>query len=122
MLLPYHKPLTDLARTLRERQTITENILWQKLRNRKFLGYRFLRQKPILSYVADFYCYELSLVIELDGEVHLLQQDYDAHRTKELQSIGLTVVRYRNDQILEQLPRVLKHLERVIQCLKKPPQ
>jgi very-short-patch-repair endonuclease len=121
MLLPYDPDLTDLAKELRKRQTYSEDIFWQKIRNRKFLGYKFLRQKPILTYIADFYCYQLSLIIELDGGIHQEKTEYDNDRTNTLKTLNVHVARYTNDQILNNLPRVLNHLERVIRHLKMRP-
>ena len=85
------------------------------------LGYKIVRQKSIASYIADFYCDELGLVIEIDGGIHEIRKEYDDARTQDLKSMGLTVIRYSNDQIQTQLPRVLMHLEKVINLLSKLP-
>ena len=81
---------TWLSRELRSNQTDAERQFWQMVKNRKFKGYRFLRQHPILYqfynrkkfFVADFYCRELRLVIEIDGGIHEKQQEYDQFRTE----------------------------------------
>ena len=66
---------------------------------RQFADYKFLRQKPIDNYIVDFYCSELCLVIEIDGDSHAEAVEYDAARTKVLEALGLTVVRYTNDDV-----------------------
>lgn len=113
-MIPYHPALSDLAKELRDRQTLAEKKMWEEVRKRKILGYKFIRQKPLLSYVADFYCQKLLLIVELDGEIHNERKEYDAYRTAELMSIGMTVIRYTNDQVLNDLPRVMNHLKRVM--------
>jgi very-short-patch-repair endonuclease len=109
--LPYEKRLTAFARSNRKEPTPAENLLWQKvLRSRQFYGHKFLRQKPIDTYVVDFYCAELKLVIEIDGDSHAEQFDYDAQRTAYLNSLGLRVLRYANCDILNNLAGVYEHL------------
>lgn len=102
--LPYNPNLTTYARTNRKNPTPAETTLWQKLlRNRQFHGYKFLRQKPIGPYVADFYCAELKLVIEIDGDSHAAQEAYDAERTAYLNQRGIRVLRYTNLDVRERL-------------------
>jgi very-short-patch-repair endonuclease len=62
-----------------------------------------LRQKPLLDYVVDFYCDELALVIEIDGESHIGQEEYDKKRSQELGEVGITVIRFTNDEVLQNL-------------------
>ena len=110
--LPYDKRLTSYARANRKEPTPAENMLWQKvLRNRQLHGHKFLRQKPIGTYIADFYCTELKLVIEIDGDSHAEQHNYDVQRTAFLGSHGLRVLRYANHDILNNLPGVYEHLQ-----------
>ena len=95
------------CRRLRADQTESEELLWQKLRNRKFNNLKFLRQHPIkfhmdnkiYYFIADFYCHEQKLVVELDGEIHKKQKDYDKLRTIMLNDMGIKVVRFGNKQI-----------------------
>ncbi len=83
----YDKHLTAFARENRKAPTPAENLLWQKiLHNRQFHGHKFLRQKPIGPNIADFYCAELKLVIEIDGDSHAVRTDYDARRTAFLEN------------------------------------
>ena len=115
--LPYEKRLTNLARANRKTPTPAETTLWQKLlRNRQFHGYKFLRQKPIGPYVADFYCAELKLVIEIDGDSHAAQEAYDARRTDFLKQQGIRVLRYTNIDVGQRLDGIhddlTTHLEK----------
>ena len=105
--LPYDKRLTALARENRGQPTPAESLLWQKvLRGKQFRQHKFLRQKPIGSYIVDFYCAELRLVIEIDGDSHADQIEYDAQRSRFLSGLGLTVVRYANRDVQNSLPGV----------------
>ncbi len=106
------------ARELRKNPTPAENKLWlELLSNRKMLNFKFLRQKPILGYIVDFYCSKLLLVIEVDGEIHNNKDniEYDNLRTEILQSIGIKVVRFSNNQILENIDHVKLEIEEEIQ-------
>lgn len=86
---------------------------------RQFADYKFLRQKPIDNYIADFYCSELRLVIEIDGDSHAVAIEYDAVRTKVLEALGLIVVRYTNDEVLRSIQGVYEDLCRRIESIKK---
>lgn len=102
--LPYNKTLTDRAREHRKNPTKAESKIWNEvLRMRQFAEYKFLRQKPIDNYIVDFYCSELRLVIEIDGDSHAETVEYDAERTKILQTLGLSVVRYTNDDVIRNI-------------------
>jgi very-short-patch-repair endonuclease len=99
--------LLTLARELRHRFVPAEQKLWQCLRNRKLNGYKFRRQFPVDCYVADFYCAECKLVVELDGKSHVGRQECDAIRTEDLNERGLSVIRFRNDDVHKRLDSVL---------------
>jgi very-short-patch-repair endonuclease len=83
---------------MRRSSTKAERVIWHCLRARKFAHYKFRRQEVIGPFIADFYCAELKLVIEIDGAHHEspVMYDYDSARTKQLRSRGITVVRIRN--------------------------
>ncbi len=118
--LPYNKNLTLLARENRKNPTKAECKIWNEvLRLRQFADYKFLRQKPIDNYIVDFYCSELRLVIEIDGDSHAETVEYDVERTRVLEALGLTVVRYTNDDVLQNIQGVYEDLWRTIQ--KQPP-
>jgi very-short-patch-repair endonuclease len=81
---------------------------------KQFSNYKFLRQKPIDNYIVDFYCSELRLVIEIDGDSHTASVEYDAERTKLLEAFGLTVIRYTNDEVLRNIAGVYEDLRQRI--------
>jgi very-short-patch-repair endonuclease len=95
--------MKEFARLLRKNQTTAESFLWENLRNKQMLGYKFRRQHIIANYIVDFYCHELKLVIELDGGQHaeLEHKKADENRDKFLQQHGITVLRYWNNQVLD---------------------
>ena len=90
------------AKELRREMIPTEKILWQELRANK-LGVHFRRQQVIAGFIVDFYCHKAALVIEVDGDIHDLQQEEDARREKVLREMGLRVVRFRNEEVLKNL-------------------
>ena len=95
---------------LRKNQTLAEKRFWNIVRKRKILGFRFLRQKPILSYIVDFYCAKLKLVIEIDGDIHNESKEADMIRTNDLETLGIKVIRFTNHQVTNQLPSVIEQL------------
>jgi very-short-patch-repair endonuclease len=103
------KVMVDIARNLRQRETSTEDILWQALRNRRLNNLKFRRQHPIANsaFVADFFCYDAQLVIEVDGGIHQTQLEDDALRQAAIESEGYTVIRFTNEQIRNELEAVL---------------
>jgi very-short-patch-repair endonuclease len=105
--------LFEYAKQNRLKQTKTENILWQRLRNSQ-LGFKFRRQHPLKYFIADFYCHECNLVIEIDGEYHLdkEQMDYDSGKTFELEEYNLTVLRFSNNDIKLNLENVLMEIKK----------
>lgn len=114
--VPYNVWLTKYARKLRKASTGAEEKMWEILRKRRVLGYKFLRQKPIDNYIADFYCSKLLLVIELDGYIHNDQKYCDAYRTSVLNQYGILVLRYKNDDVIFNLSGVYCDLEEKIKA------
>ena len=100
------------AKYLRQNLTEAEQTLWKFLRNRNQLRCKFRRQHPLGSFVADFYCHESRLVVELDGGYHNLadQQAYDKWRTEELAQMGISVIRFTNEQVEKDLLGVLAEI------------
>jgi len=94
------------AKELRRDMTPAEKILWQELRANK-LGVHFRRQQVIAGFIVDFYCHKAALVIEVDGDIHDLQQEEDARREKVLREMGLRVVRFRNEEVMKDLSAVV---------------
>jgi len=103
---------TRRARGLRRQQTDAETQLWYQLRNRRLAGCKFRRQLSLGPYFADFACTEKRLIIELDGGQHLQQTARDEHRSAFLRERGFTVLRFWNDQILQQMDAVLEEILR----------
>jgi very-short-patch-repair endonuclease len=96
------------ARELRERQTPSEKILWECLRDRRLLDAKFRRQHNVGPYIADFYCHTARLVVELDGGIHLTQQVEDENRNEWMRSQGITVLRFPNEAVQENIEGVLE--------------
>jgi very-short-patch-repair endonuclease len=107
-----HPAIRQRARELRRPQTPAEARLWQRLRRKQLNGYYFRRQHPIGRFVVDFYCAQAHLVVEIDGDVHAIQEEYDANRTEWLEEQGYRVTRFTNDQIFHELDAVLEHILR----------
>ena len=104
--------MTGLARQLRQRQTPQEEILWERLRNRRLGNAKFRRQHPLGRYIPDFYCNEASLAVELEGDVHdrAEQKEYDAVRRETLNDMGVRLLVFRNDEVAQDLERVLTQI------------
>lgn len=109
--------LKPLAREMRKEPTPAENALWQRLRGKQVLGYKFRRQHPIDRFIVDFYCTEARLVVEVDGPVHDYTQEEDAIRTEFIESLGLRVIRFNNDDVLQQIDTVLERIGEELQRL-----
>jgi very-short-patch-repair endonuclease len=108
--------LVNLARELREKPTTAEALLWQLLRNRQLLGFKFRRQHQFGDYIADFYCHEARLVIECDGSVHDRNEQWhhDQNRDAYMIAQGLRVLRFTNQQVLNNTERVLEEISKYL--------
>jgi len=84
------------AKVLRKSMTNAEKILWSKLRRRQLNGLLFRKQHPYGIYILDFFCHEINLAVEVDGEIHLNKIESDNERTKYLEASGITVIRFTN--------------------------
>jgi very-short-patch-repair endonuclease len=110
-----------LCRDLRKKQTDAEKIFWQAVRNRNFLGLKFYRQYPIFVdfdgretfFIADFFCFEKKVVVEIDGKIHDYRKDHDALRTEIINRKRIEVIRFKNEDIEKGLGLVLKRLEKI---------
>ncbi len=87
--------------------------MWKELRAKK-LGVRFRRQQVIQGFIVDFYCHKAGLVIEVDGDIHDLQEEEDERREKVLSALGLRIVRFRNDEITKNLSTVVEKIKAAI--------
>ena len=109
--IPYDKRLTALARENRKNPAPAESKMWcEVLRMRHFENLKFIRQKPIGNFIVDFYCAELRLAIEIDGDSHAQEIEYDAVRTAALHAQGISVVRYTNSEVMNNLEGVYDDL------------
>jgi very-short-patch-repair endonuclease len=92
--------------------TEAETLLWQRLKNRKLNGLKFRRQHPLHLYIADFYCHEKRLVIEIDGGIHNRKhvQEHDENRSAELDRLGITIIRFTNEQVIQNIDKVLEEI------------
>ena len=108
--------LLELARDLRKEQTSAEALLWQLLRNRRLLGFKFRPQHQFGDYIVDFYCHEAHLVIECDGRVHETNEQWhhDQNRDVYLIAQGLRVLRITNDRILNDTRNVLDEIAKYL--------
>lgn len=102
--------LLDNAKTLRRNLTDAEQKLWYHLRAHRFMGRKFKRQKPIGRYVVDFVCLEEKLIIELDGGQHAENCEYDHERDSWLRSQGYTVLRFWNNELMNETEGVLEKI------------
>jgi adenine-specific DNA-methyltransferase len=99
--------LIEKSRWMRKNPTPAESLLWHYLRNRQLNGFKFRRQHIIHNFIVDFYCPAAKLVIEVDGDVHQSQQQYDQVRQDYLQEMGNKVIRFNNDDIFNNILNVL---------------
>jgi very-short-patch-repair endonuclease len=98
----------ERAKELRKNMTDSETRVWEIVRNKKIMGLKFRRQHPIDIYIVDFFCYQLKLVVEVDGDIHNRtdQSIWDKNRTSEIESFGIEVIRFTNFEVMNQ-PDVL---------------
>jgi len=112
----------QFCRNLRTNQTGSENIIWKIVRNRKLLDKKFLRQHPIFYdllgkesfYICDFYCHELNLVIEIDGQIHQYEKLKDVERDEIMNLLGLYVLRIKNEEIENSISKVIDKIKNSI--------
>ena len=107
--------LYQYGRELRQDSTDAEKLLWAELRNRRLKGLKFRRQHPLDKFIVDFYCNEKKLVVELDGAVHdeKINKDYDEARTALLAGLNVFVLRFRNEEVINNMKEVLKKISEI---------
>ena len=115
------KEVEQAARLLRQKLTPAEAILWEALRGRKLEGLKFRCQHPIGRFIVDFYCPSLKLIIEIDGGIHTQQQDYDQARTDQLEDFGYSVLRFTNNEVINDLSKVINQIIQAVQ-IQFPPE
>lgn len=123
MPLSSKKKIIERCRELRRRSTKAEDLLWQRLRNRKLDGMKFNRQFPLIYtstlekhyfFVADFYCHQQGLVLEVDGAIHEFQKEYDEGRDTVIMELGLKVLRFTNEQVESDMNEVISTIRQVV--------
>ena len=114
-IIPYNPKLKEYARKLRKNSTFTEIMLWNYLKGKQMKGFDFDRQRPIDNYIVDFYCKDLRLAIEVDGESHYGNLKADKRREKRLNKLGVNILRFDDMEIVYELDEVLKKIERWIE-------
>ena len=120
-IIPYSPELKANARELRNNSTLGEILLWKQLRNKQICGYDFHRQKPLLNYIVDFYCTELNLVIEIDGQSHDFEEviKNDARRQSVLEEYDLHFIRFRESEIRHDVGDAVWVIEKYIEEFEK---
>ena len=111
-ILPYNPALRELARKLRKESTLSEILLWQKIKN-KSLSVEFHRQVPIDNYIVDFYCHEIMLAIEIDGNSHDNDdvRKNDIYRQDKLEGLGVHFIRFHHHDVKRKISDVLAGLQ-----------
>jgi very-short-patch-repair endonuclease len=110
------------CRELRKKQTKAEQVFWDYVRNRKYHGFKFYRQYPVFFdmlgketfYIADFYCPEKRIIVELDGDIHEKQKEQDKLRDSVIAAMGIKVIRFKNVDIIKDIDDVLGKIRNVI--------
>jgi len=110
---PYNPELKKFSQQLRNSMTDAEQLLWSRLRMKQLDGLMFTRQKPLGEYIADFYCHQAKLIIEVDGSQHSSDDsiEYDRIRDDYLESMGLTVLRFTNSDVMDNIEGVVEVIE-----------
>jgi very-short-patch-repair endonuclease len=108
--------LFKLAKELRKDETEAEKRLWTRLNRNQIQGLQFRRQHPINIFIADFFCPKINLVIEIDGSIHEIFEyaEHDIGRSEILNDFGITVIRYTNEQVLNDLDRTVNQIETIV--------
>ena len=102
--------------------TNSEELLWERLKGKQVSGHRFRRQHPIDIFIADFYCHEARLVVEVDGDIHSMKSEYDDGRTAEMEKFEIKVIRFTNNEVENNIDAVIRKIEMiVIERIKSPP-
>ena len=111
--IPYNPKLKNYARELRKNSTLSEVLLWQNIKG-KVHGVEFHRQVPLLNYIVDFYCHEIGLAIEIDGDSHDFKYDYDVLRQGKLEEYGIRFLRFTDREVKKEMFSVMLQLEHTI--------
>lgn len=106
------REIFENAKELRKSQTEAEKVLWEAVRSRRLDGLKIRRQHPVKQFILDFYCHEYLLGIEIDGSVHESDEakEYDLNRTAELENLGITMLRFKNEEVQSDLTKVITEI------------
>lgn len=110
-IIPYNPNLKALAKKLRQNMTLSEVLLWNELSGKKMHGFDFDRQRPIDNFIVDFYCKELNLAIEIDGDSHDYKYEEDVIRQKKLESLGVHFLLFLDMDVKKDMNNVLREIE-----------
>jgi cyclase len=110
----------QIAERLRRNMTVTEKIIWDRVCKNQ-LGVRIRRQHPVWKFIADFYCHEVKLIIEIDGGIHLRPEnkEYDISRDTILKEFQIEILRFTNDEVINGPELVIEKIKRAIETLKQ---
>jgi very-short-patch-repair endonuclease len=122
-IIPYNPKLKSLAKALRKYMTLSEVLLWQELKGKQLMGYDFDRQRPIDNYIVDFYCKELQLAIEIDGDSHDFEdvQINDKIRQQRLEELGVKILRFDDHDVKRNIGWVLEEIQYWIEGMRPTP-
>ena len=120
-IIPYRSDLKEKARRLRKESTLSEILLWCEIKNKQIQGVQFHRQVPVLDYILDFYCHELRLAIEVDGDSHEYKVLYDKIRQDHLETYGITVLRFDDLDVKRNMFYVVNEIWHQVGKLRRHP-
>ncbi len=106
---------------LRKKPTDSEEILWIFLSNKGLCGHKFRRQHPIKGFILDFYCPDKKLAVEIDGKIHDNQREYDLKRQSLLEGLGISFIRFSNDNVMNNIETVLRTIKKKLTSLNLAP-
>ncbi len=109
------------AKALRRNMTPAEQRLWSALRRNQLDGFHFRRQQIIDGFIVDFYCHAAGLVVEVDGPIHDRRSEYDAGRDRALAARGLRILRFRNEEVMQEMEHVLERIRAALDLTPRPP-
>lgn len=110
-IIAYNPKLKEFAGNLRNNSTLSEILLWKKLKGKQLRGYDFHRQKPLNNYIVDFFCNELMLAIEIDGRSHEYKILKDQERQNKLETLGIHFLRFTDYEVKRVVDDVIKVIE-----------
>jgi len=116
-IIPYNPKLKTLAKALRKNMTFSEVLLWDELKQKKMLGFDFDRQRSIDEFIVDFYCKDLQLAIEIDGDSHDSEEAFekDRKRQKRLEELGVRFLRFDDLEVKKEMNNVLRKIQHLIE-------